>query len=61
MSSEMRWCAGCSDERAFEMPPCQDDHGLDCPDLSCVECGHAIVVGVLMVDDGVVDVQLVAA
>ena len=43
------------------MPPCQDDHGLDCQDLSCVECGHAIVVGVLMVDDGVVDVQLVAA
>lgn len=40
-----RWCAGCADERVFEMPPCQDDHGDDCLDLACVECGHAIVVG----------------
>ena len=40
-----RWCAGCADERAFETPPCQDDHGDDCLDLACVECGHAIVVG----------------
>lgn len=41
-----RWCAGCADERAFEMPPCEDDHGGDCLDLACVECGHAIVVGI---------------
>jgi len=43
------------------MPPCQDDHGFDCLDLACVECGHAIVVGVLIADGGVVAVQLVAA
>ena len=43
--SETRWCAACADERAFETPPCQDDHGDDCLDLACVECGHAIVVG----------------
>jgi len=42
----MRWCAGCQDERGFEVPPCEDGHGLDCVDLACVECGHAIVVGV---------------
>ena len=43
---DLRWCAGCSDERPFEVPPCEDGHGLDCVDLACVECGHAIVVGV---------------
>jgi len=43
---EVRWCAGCQDERGFEVPPCEDGHGLDCVDLACVECGHAIVVGV---------------
>jgi hypothetical protein len=57
----MRWCAGCSDDRAFEMPPCQDDHGLDCLDLACVECGHAIVVGVLVADATALTVELVAA
>ena len=30
------------------MPPCQDDHGFDCLDLACVECGSALVVGVLL-------------
>ncbi len=61
MSSVVRWCAGCADDRLFEMPPCEDDHGFDCLDLACVECGHAIVVGVLIADGGVVAVQLVAA
>jgi hypothetical protein len=60
MSAEVRWCAGCSDERAFEMPPCEDGHGLDCVDLACVECGHAIVVG-FSIDEDVVVVELVAA
>jgi len=46
MLHEMRWCAGCQDERGFEVPPCQDGHGLDCLDLSCVDCGFAIVVGI---------------
>ena len=45
---DLRWCAQCSDERPFEVPPCEDGHGLDCLDLSCVDCGHAIVVGVLV-------------
>lgn len=47
-SSELRWCAVCTDERVFELPPCEDGHGEDCLDLSCVECGHAIVVGVAL-------------
>ena len=57
---DVRWCAECSDERPFEVPPCEDGHGLDCLDLACVDCGHAIVVGVF-VDDQVVTVELVAA
>ncbi|MBW3638487.1 MAG: hypothetical protein KY451_01325 [Actinobacteria bacterium] len=51
---ELRWCAGCADGRAFEVPPCEDGHGLDCLDLACVECGHAIVVGIFTADEVVV-------
>ncbi len=57
---DVRWCAECSDERPFEVPPCEDGHGLDCLDLACVDCGHAIVVG-LLADEQVVVVELAAA
>ncbi len=57
---DVRWCAGCRDERPFETPPCEDGHGLDCLDLACVDCGHAIVVGVLVAEQVVV-VELAAA
>lgn len=40
-----RHCSTCGDERTFEQPPCEDGHGLDCPELACVECGLALVVG----------------
>ncbi len=60
MARDLRWCPECSDERAFEMPPCEDGHGLDCLDLACSDCGFAIVVGVLVSDDAVV-VELAAA
>lgn len=56
----LRWCAGCADERAFEVPPCEDGHGLDCLDLACVECGHAIVVGIFAADEVVVEVSAAA-
>ncbi|MBC7374762.1 MAG: hypothetical protein H7323_12305 [Frankiales bacterium] len=56
---EIRWCAGCGDERGFEMPPCEDGHGLDCLDLACVDCGHAIVVGLASLE--VTVAELVAA
>ena len=60
MVVELRWCAGCADQRAFEVPPCEDDHGLDCLDLACVECGHAIVIGIFAADEVVV-VEFAAA
>ena len=45
MPYDLRWCASCESERAFEVPPCEDGHGLDCLDLACVDCGHAVVLG----------------
>jgi hypothetical protein len=57
---DLRWCPECADERPFEMPPCEDGHGADCLDLACLDCGFAIVVGVLVVDDAQVD-ELAAA
>ena len=60
MSYDLRWCASCEGERAFEVPPCEDGHGLDCIDLACVDCGHAMVLGVLIADD-VVLVEVLAA
>ena len=57
---DRRWCPECADERPFEVPPCEDGHGPDCLDLACLDCGFAIVIGVL-VDDEVVLVELTAA
>ncbi len=48
MSADIRWCAMCTTETVFEAPPCEDGHGLDCLDVACVECGHALVLGVLV-------------
>ena len=45
---EVRWCGSCRAEQPFELPPCEDGHGLDCPDLACVGCGAAVVVGVVL-------------
>ena len=47
---QVRWCGDCQDDRVFEVPPCEDGHGLDCLDLSCVDCGSAVVIGLLIVD-----------
>ena len=60
MLYDVRWCAGCEGDRPFEVPPCEDGHGADCIDLACVDCGHALVLGVLMSDD-VVLVEVLAA
>lgn len=43
--AEALWqCPTCGVQREFEQPPCLDGHGPDCPEWSCVTCGHAIVV-----------------
>ncbi|MCU1673102.1 MAG: hypothetical protein JWN77_1215 [Frankiales bacterium] len=53
MQIEFRWCAACASEQLFEQPPCDDGHGEDCLDLSCVECGSAVVLGHAQVDEPV--------
>lgn len=53
MSATVRWCSPCGGETLFEVPPCEDGHGEDCLDLSCVDCGHAVVVGILLSDSDV--------
>lgn len=44
-----RYCPTCRDERLVEQPPCPDGHA-ECPELVCVDCGTAIVIGWLAVD-----------
>lgn len=43
MPTTFRHCPSCAEEQEFERPPCVDGHGPDCPEWSCVECGHAII------------------
>jgi hypothetical protein len=57
----VRWCAECAAEQAFEVPPCEDGHGVDCPDLACTGCGAAVVIGVPDVRLGSVAQAAVAA
>ena len=45
---QVRWCVDCEAQTVFELPPCEDGHGEDCLDLACVDCGAAIVVGLLV-------------
>lgn len=45
MSEFMRWCGGCAAETVFEvvvLEDCTED------ELGCVDCGGAILVGVLV-------------
>lgn len=42
----VRWCATCRAEAMFEQPECLDGHEGDCPEMVCVQCGEAVLVGV---------------
>ncbi len=44
-----RHCGICEQEEFFEVPPCADGHGEDCPDLVCTGCGSVITVAVVPV------------
>jgi hypothetical protein len=41
----VRFCSICLADVGFEQPDCLDDHGLDCPEWVCVQCGDAVLVG----------------
>lgn len=47
METTVRFCSVCESARVFEAAPCPDGHGVDCPDVLCVECGYVVVVGML--------------
>lgn len=44
MSLVVRECAVCCRESLFQAPPCTDEHD-DCPELLCVGCGAALMLG----------------
>ena len=46
MSAELSLtCPVCGRRSEFEQPPCADGHGSDCPELICVRCSSAVLVG----------------
>ena len=42
----VRRCTTCRADVVFEQPECLDGHDGDCPELVCVGCGDALLVGV---------------
>ncbi len=47
------WCSTCGDDMPFDRPECGDDHGVDCPEWCCLECGEAVVMGFALDDPAV--------
>lgn len=45
MSETMRWCGGCAAETWFEVVVLE---GCTQDEMGCVDCGAAIIVGVLV-------------
>ena len=44
MTTLLRHCQTCRDERAFDQPPCADGHDSECPEWVCSSCGFAIMM-----------------
>ena len=44
---QVLFCPDCAADQFFEQPCCPDGHGADCPELTCLECGSAVLVGSL--------------
>ncbi|MEU9510138.1 hypothetical protein AB0D32_28095 [Micromonospora sp. NPDC048170] len=44
MSERELYCDTCEGVEPFEVPPCADGHGADCPELACTGCGTALLV-----------------
>ncbi len=44
MREREMYCVTCEGEMLFEVPPCEDGHGEDCPELVCTGCGGAVLV-----------------
>ncbi|KWV29411.1 hypothetical protein [Micromonospora rifamycinica] len=44
MSDREFYCDTCESVQLFEVPPCPDGHGTDCPELACTGCGAAVLI-----------------
>jgi hypothetical protein len=51
MDPEFLPCPCCGTITLAEVPPCADDHGGQCPDRACTDCGTALTVGARMVGE----------
>ena len=53
MDSRLWPCTPCGEVTVFVQPPCTDGHTEDggiCPEWICVDCGSALVTGVVVLD-----------
>lgn len=51
-------CPECRQPRGFEAPPCADEHD-PCPEVVCLDCGTALLLGAVPgYDDAVVEIVL---
>ncbi len=56
VDSQVWHCSDCGDEREFVQPLCSDGHtedGAPCPEWACVDCGAALVTGVVVAQQAV--------
>ena len=56
VDSQVWHCSDCGDEREFVQPTCTDGHTEDggpCPEWACVDCGAALVTGVVVAQPAV--------
>ena len=44
-AADPQWCSTCRAAVLFEQPDCLEEHGADCPEWVCVQCGDAVLVG----------------
>jgi hypothetical protein len=44
VSERELYCDSCRGVQLFEVPPCEDGHGADCPELVCTDCGAAVLI-----------------
>ena len=44
-AADPHWCSTCRAEVLFEQPDCLEEHGADCPEWVCVQCGDAVLLG----------------
>ena len=49
LQESLHWCTPCASEAWFEVVVFDDGFG-DASERACVDCGHAIVVGLAFVD-----------